>query len=91
MGNEGPFEKKVKLYGLPDVRISGKPDGDTYITVGTNSLRVDQFLETVESDTPGDVTTEDCIKALEQVMEKVRVVVLAELSMVGAKLRRPKL
>lgn len=85
------MSKEIKFWGLPDWRLSGKPEPDLFLTVGSNSLKVDQFVEVIESDTEGSVTTEDVLKAYGQVLAKIRKVTLDEVRQATRAIRGPKL
>jgi len=82
--------KQVVFHALPDWRLSGRPDDDILLTIGTNSVRVDAYVEEVESDTDGPVTTADVVKALGQVWEQVRETALHEIKASGQAIRKPK-
>jgi len=84
-------KKKVVFHALPDWRLSGRPEDDTLLTIGTNSVQVAAFVEEVESDTDGDITTADVMKAYRQVLEQVREATLAEIRASARAIRGPKL
>lgn len=84
-------KKKVKFWGLPDWRLSGKPEEGLFLTIGTNSLKVDQFVEEVDGETEGEITTDDVMKAYAQVLVKVRQVTLSEIKASTKAIRGPQL
>ena len=86
-------KKQVVFHRLPDWRLSGRPDSnkDVLLTIGSNSVEVAAFVEEVESDTEGPVTTADVIKAYSQVLEQIREATLAEIKAATKAIRQPKL
>lgn len=73
-------KKQVKFYGLPDVRVSGQPDGVWYSTLGTNSLKVSTFIVEVEGEgDPDTIMLDDVIVALRIVTERVQDLLIGEL------------
>jgi len=81
-------KKQVVFHALPDWRLSGRPEDDILLTIGTNGVRVDAYVEEIESDTDGPVTTADVVKALGQVWEQVRKATLAEIKASGQEIRK---
>jgi hypothetical protein len=73
-------KKLVKFYGLPDVRLSGQPDGQYYSTVGTNSLKTSAFCVEVEGEgDPDAIMLDDVINAVRIVTKRVQDLLIDEL------------
>jgi hypothetical protein len=91
MVDENKVTKLVKFHGLPDVRISGQPDGEWYSTVGTNSLKVSSYFVEVEgTGDPEVIMLDDVINGLRIATERVQDLLIDEMRARQArKLRTP--